>query len=112
LFAALLDNSTTNKLVPDLPHVHYGGLEFGADFVVKDLDINIVSTVGEAAHDGGIGSQLVFVRPVNIRGIEDCIAAAVEGNGDVLVAAVSQDGELGSLPVSLVLSLASENFMM
>ncbi len=82
-----------DKLVPDLPLVHYGGLEFGADFIVEDLEINIVPTVGEVAHDRVIGSQSVFVGPVDIRGAEDCIAAAVEGNGDVLVAAMSPDGE-------------------
>ncbi len=49
-------------------------------------------TVCEAAHDGIIGGQLVFVGPVDIRGAEDCVAAAVEGNGDVLVAAASPDG--------------------
>jgi hypothetical protein len=82
-----------DKLIPDLRLVHYGGLEFGADFIVKDLEINIVPMVGKAAHDGVIGSQLVFVGPVDIRGAEDCVAAAVEGDGDVLVAAVSPDGE-------------------
>ena len=50
-------------------------------------------TVGEMAHDEVVGSQLVFVRPVNIRGAEDCVAAAVEGNCDVLVAAASLDEE-------------------
>ncbi len=49
--------------------------------------------VGEVAHDGVIGGQSVFVRPVDIRGTEECVAAAVEGNGDVLVAAASPDGE-------------------
>jgi hypothetical protein len=24
-----------DKLIPDLPLVHYGGLEFGADFIVE-----------------------------------------------------------------------------
>ncbi len=82
-----------DKLVPDLPLVHYGGLEFGTDFIVKDLEIDVVPTVGEAAHDGVVGSQLVFIGPVDINGTEDCIAVAVEGNGDVLVAAASPDGE-------------------
>ncbi len=50
-------------------------------------------TVGKAAHDGVIGGQSMFVGPVDIWGAEDCIAAAVEGNGDVLVAAASPDGE-------------------
>ncbi len=71
----------------------HGGLEFGADFIVEDLEINIVPMVGKAAHDGVVGSQSVFVGPVDIRGAEDCIAAAVECNGDVLVAAASPDGE-------------------
>jgi hypothetical protein len=58
--------------------------------------------VGEAAHDGVVGGQLVLVGPVNIRGAEDCIAAAVEGNGDVLVAPASPDGEsLGVVGVEL-----------
>ncbi len=74
-----------DKLVANLPLVHNGGLEFGADFIVEDLEINVVPMIGEAVHDGAIGGQLVFVRPVNIRGTEDCVAAAVEGNGDVLV---------------------------
>ncbi len=52
-----------------------------------------MTTVGKAAYDGVVGGQLVFVRPVNIRGAEDCIAAAVESDYDVLVAAVSLDGE-------------------
>jgi hypothetical protein len=81
-----------DKLVPNLPLVHNGGLEFGTDFIVKDLEINIVPMVGEAAH-GAIGIQSVFVGPVNIRGAEDCIAVAVEGDGHVLVATVSLDGE-------------------
>ncbi len=82
-----------DKLILDLPLVHHGGLEFGADFIVKDLEINVVPTVGKAAHDGVVGGQLVFVRPVDIRGAEDCVAVVVEGNGDVLVAAASPDGE-------------------
>ncbi len=82
-----------DKLVPNFPLVHNGGLEFGADFVVKDLEIDVVPTVGEAAHDGVLGSQSVFVRPVGIRGAEDYIAAAVEGDCDVLVAAANLDGE-------------------
>ncbi len=41
----------------------------------------------------------MFIGPVDIRGTEDCIAAAVEGNGDELVATSSPDG---SLPVLLV----------
>jgi hypothetical protein len=53
-----------DKLVPNFPLVHNGGLEFGADFVVKDLEINLVTTVGEVAHDGDVGSQSVFVRPL------------------------------------------------
>ncbi len=35
----------------------------------------------------------MLVGPVDIRGTEDCIAVAVEGNGDVLVAVASPDGE-------------------
>ncbi len=54
---------------------------------------NVVPMVGKAAHDGVVGGQLVFIGPVDIRGAEDCIAAAVEGNDDVLVAAASPDGE-------------------
>ncbi len=57
-----------DKLVPNLPLVHNGGLEFYADFIVKDLEINVVPTVGKMAHDGGVGGQLVFVRPVDTRG--------------------------------------------
>ncbi len=60
-----------DELIPDLPLVHYGGLEFGADFNVKDLEINVVPTVGEAAHDGVVGGQSMFVRPVDIWGAED-----------------------------------------
>jgi hypothetical protein len=73
-----------DKLVLNLPLVHNGGLEFGADFIVKDLEINVVPTVGKVGRDGVVGSQLVFVGPVDIRGTEDCIAAAVKGDGDVL----------------------------
>ncbi len=50
-----------DELVPDLPLVHYGGLEFGADFIVKDLEINVVPTVGEVAHDGVVDGQSVFI---------------------------------------------------
>ncbi len=82
-----------DELVPNLPLVHNGSLKFGADFVVKDLVINILPTVGEVAHDGVVGGQLVFFRPVNIRGPEDCVAAVVKGNSDVLVATASPDGE-------------------
>ncbi len=73
--------------------VHNGGLEFSADLVVEDLEINFVATNGEAVRNGVVGSQLVFVRSVTIRGAEDCIALAVEGNHDVLVATASLDGE-------------------
>ncbi len=82
-----------DKLVPNLPLVHNGGFGFGTYYVVEDLEIDVVPTVGEAAHDGVVGGQLVFVGPVNIRGTEGCIAVAVEGIGDVLVAAASLDGE-------------------
>ncbi len=82
-----------DELVPNLPLVHSGGLEFGADFIVKDLEIYVMPTVGKAAHDRAVGSQSVFVGPVDIGGAEDCIAAAVEGDGVVLVAATSPDGE-------------------
>jgi hypothetical protein len=82
-----------DKLVPNLPLVHNGGLEFGADFIVEDLEINVMPTVGKVAHDGVVGSQLVFVGPDDIKGAEDCFAVAVKGNGDVLVAAASLGGE-------------------
>ncbi len=82
-----------DKLVPNLPLVHNVGLEFGADFIVKDLEINIMPTAGKAVHDGVVGGQAVFIRPFDIRGTEDCIVAVVEGNGDVLVAAASPDRE-------------------
>ncbi len=79
--------------VPNLPLVHNSGLDFGADFIVKDLENNIVPTVGKVAHDGVVGSQSVFIGPVHIRGAEDCVDAAVEGDGNVLVAAASPDGD-------------------
>ncbi len=82
-----------DELVPNFPLVHNDGLEFGADFIVKDLQIDVVPTVGKVAHDGVIGGQLLFVQPVDIQAAEDCVAAAVEGDGDVLVAAASLDGE-------------------
>ncbi len=84
-----------DELVSILPLDHNGGLEFGADFIVKDLQINVVPMVGKAAHDGVVGGQLVFIGPVDIRGTEDCVAPAVEGDGDILVAAASasMDGE-------------------
>ncbi len=82
-----------DELVPNLPLVHNGGLEFDADFIVKDLEIGIVPTVDKAVHDGVVGGQSVFIGPVDIRGAEDCAAVAVEGDGDVLVAAASTDGE-------------------
>ncbi len=34
-----------DELVWKLPLVHNGGLEFGADFIVKDLEINVVPMV-------------------------------------------------------------------
>ncbi len=83
----------TDKLVPNLPLVHNSGLEFGTDFIVKDLEINVVPTVGKALHDGVIGGQSVFIGPVDIRGAENCVAVAVEREGDVLVATASLDGE-------------------
>ncbi len=86
-----------DKLIPDLPLVLYGGLEFGADFIVEDLEINAVPTVGKAVHDGVVGGQSMFVGPVDIWGTEDCIATAVEGDGDGLVAAASPDGESPSV---------------
>ncbi len=58
-----------------------------------DFEIGVVPTVGKAEHDGVVGSQSMFVGPVDIRGAEDSIAAAVKGDGDVLVAAASLDGE-------------------
>jgi hypothetical protein len=82
-----------DKLVLHLPLVHNGGLKFGADFIVKDLEINVVPMVGKAAHDGVVGGQSVCIRPVDIRGAKDCVSAAVEGDGDVLVAAANPDGE-------------------
>ncbi len=82
-----------DELIPDLPIVPYGGLEFGTDFIVEDLEINVFPTVGKVVHDGVVGGQSMFFRPVDIWGAEDCVAAAVEGDGDVLVAAASPDGE-------------------
>ncbi len=99
----------SKKLVLNLTLVHNRGLEFGADFVVEDLEINVVPTVGEAAHDGVIGGQLVFIGPVDISGTEDCIAVAVESDGDVLVAAASLDGESSGV---VGVELASRKSMM
>ncbi len=86
-----------DELVPNLLLVHNAGHEFGTDFIVEDLEINVVPTVGKVAHDGVIGCQSVFVGPVDIRGADVCIAAAVEGNGDVLFATASPDGESSSV---------------
>ncbi len=82
-----------DELVTNFPLVCNGGLEFGADFIVEELEIYIVVTVGWAARNEVIGSQSVFVGSVSIRGTEDCIALAVEGNRDVLVATVSLNVE-------------------
>ncbi len=46
-----------DKLVPNIPLVHNGGLEFGADFIVKDLEIDIVPKVGKVVHDQVVGGQ-------------------------------------------------------
>ena len=62
---AALQYVRRDKLVPDLPLVHNGGLEFGADLIVEDLKINVMPTVGKAVHDGVVGSQPMFVGPVN-----------------------------------------------
>ncbi len=55
-----------DELIPNLLLVHYGGLEFGADSIVKDLEINVVPTVGKVAQDGVVGGQSMFVGPVDI----------------------------------------------
>ncbi len=81
------------ELVTNFPLVHNSGLEFGANFVVEDLEIDVVATVGKAVHNGVVGGQSVFIRSVSMRGAEDCAALAVEGNCDVLVTAASPDGE-------------------
>ncbi len=49
-----------DELVPNLPLVQNGGLEFGADFIVEDLEINVVPTVGKAAHNGVVGGHVLF----------------------------------------------------
>ncbi len=49
-----------DKLIPDLPLVHYDGLDFGADFIVKDFEIDVVPTVGKVAHDGVAGGQSIL----------------------------------------------------
>ncbi len=46
-----------DKLVPNFPLVHNCGLEFGADFIVKDLEIGVVPMVGKVAHDGVVGAS-------------------------------------------------------
>jgi hypothetical protein len=52
-----------------------------------------VATVGQAAQDRVVGSQLMFVGSVGIWGAEDYVAFAVVGDCDVLVAAGCLDGE-------------------
>ncbi len=44
-----------DELVLDLPLVHYGGLEFDDDFIVKDLKIDVLPTVGKTVHGGVVG---------------------------------------------------------
>ncbi len=46
-----------------------------------------------AAHDGVVGSQLMFYGSVGIRGTENYIALGVKGGCDVLVATACLDGE-------------------
>ena len=46
-----------DELVPNLPLVHNGGHEFGADLIVEDLEINVMPMVDKAAHDGVLGNQ-------------------------------------------------------
>jgi hypothetical protein len=62
-------------------------------------EINVLPMVGKAVHDGVVGSQLVFVGSVDIRDAEDCVAATVESNSDVLILLQAW---MGSLPVLLV----------
>ncbi len=50
-------------------------------------------TVDKVVHDGVVGGQSMFIGPVDIWGAKDCVAVAVEGDGDVLVAAASLNGE-------------------
>ncbi len=88
-----------DKLVLNFQLVHNGDLEFGTDFIVKDLEINVVPPVGEPAHDGVIGSQSVFIRPVYIRGAEDCVAALWKA---IVMYWLPLQAQMGSLLVSSV----------
>ncbi len=81
-----------DELIPDLPLVHYGGLEFGAEFIVKDLEINVMPTVGEAAHDGLIGGQLMFVGSVALQRLWEAM----------VMYWLPLQAQMGSLPVLLV----------
>ncbi len=88
-----------DELAPNLPLVLNGGLKFGADFIVKDLEIDVVPTVGKAAHDGAIDGQLVFVGPVDIRGKRIALQRLWKA---MVVYWLPMQAWMGSLLVSLV----------
>ncbi len=88
-----------DELIPNLPLVHYGGLEFGADFIVEVLEINVVPMVGKAAHDGVVGGQSIFVGPVDIWGERIALQRLWKA---MVMYWLPLGARMGSLPVLLV----------
>ena len=80
-----------------IPGFGDGIFECGADFIVHDLDVDIVVVVGEALHDGAIGHNAVFVNFTLEWGTKDDIAVTMVGDHGVLVAAACTDGEVASV---------------
>ena len=68
--------------------------EFGADFIVHDVEIDGMSTGLKAIHDIMIGWKTMMVGFCFIRFHENAVGAVMVGNHDVLVATTGFCGEL------------------
>ena len=81
----------------DVPISSHDALEFGADFIVEDLEVHLEASGGEAVHDGVVGSEAMIVVSTGEAGLKDDIGVAVVSNHDVLFATASTNREAASV---------------
>ena len=86
-----------NDLVGSFPVFFDYSFVFCADFVIKDLDIDLVATLGEAFHDGVICRYSVGVLPVGEGCMEDCIGIALICDHDIFLSTARPNGKAATI---------------
>ena len=65
---------------------------FGADLVIKNLEVDLVALQSEAVNSGVVGCNDILLLLGIESGINDCVEVKTVGGQDAMITAASSDG--------------------